>query len=162
MQDQKSTSSPLVSSGPAVKHVTVNGPAHRQVGAESARLGLTRTEYADAAIRYFAERGLNPVAAQAREGQLIMAEVKRLGDRVFSYLQEQERGLLLELVRAQLRQQAVQEQTLRVVENLLAPEGGEMLLKIQQKNQARIAEATAAGLAALDIRALNKPRKSGN
>ncbi|GAA3932146.1 hypothetical protein [Hymenobacter algoricola] len=139
-----------------MKHVTVSGPAHRQVGAESSRLGLTRTEYADAAIRYFAERGLNPVEAQAREGQLIMAEIKRLGDRVFSYLQEQERGLLLEMVRSQLRQQAVQEQTLRVVENLLAPEGGEALHKIQQRNQARIAEATAAGLAAMDIKALNK------
>jgi hypothetical protein len=149
-------------SGPAVKHVTVSGPAHRLVGAEAARLGLTRTEYADAAIRYFAERGLNPVEAQAREGQLIMAEVKRLGDRVFAYLQEQERGILLELVRSQLHQQAVQEQTLRVVENLLAPAGGEVLHKIQQKNQQRIAEATAAGLAALDIKALNKGRKSGN
>ncbi|MCB2380239.1 hypothetical protein LGH70_21790 [Hymenobacter sp. BT635] len=162
MHDHEQQSIPRVSSGPAVKHVTVSGPAHRLVGAESARLGLTRTEYADAAIRYFAERSLNPVEAQAREGQLIMAEVKRLGDRVFSYLQEQERGLLLEMVRSQLRQQAVQEQTLRVVENLLAPEGGEALLKIQRKNQERIAEATAAGLAALDIKALNKGRKIGN
>lgn len=128
------------------------------VAAESARLGVTRTEYADAAIRYFAERGLNPSEAQAREGQLIMAEVKRLGDRVFSYLQEQERGILLEMLRFQLRQQAVQEQTLRVVENLLAPEGGELLQKIQHKNQARIAEAVAAGMAALDIKALKKER----
>lgn len=139
-----------------MKHLTVSGPAHRLVGAEAARLGLTRTEYADAAIRYFAERSLNPVEAQAREGQLIMAEVRRLGDRVFSYLQEQERGLLLELVRSQLRQQAVQEQTLRVVENLLALEGGEGLRKIQEKNQARIAEALAAGLAALPTKSLNK------
>ncbi|GAC1371362.1 MAG: hypothetical protein NVS3B25_17750 [Hymenobacter sp.] len=162
MQDDEQRPLPKLISGPAVKHVTVSGPAHRLVGAESARLGMTRTEYADAAIRYFAERSLNPVEAQAREGQLIMAEVKRLGDRVFSYLQEQERGLLLELVRSQLRQQAVQEQTLRVVENLLAPEGGEALHKIQRKNQERIAEATAAGLAALDIKAQNKGRKSGN
>ncbi|QKG55022.1 hypothetical protein [Hymenobacter sp. BRD67] len=162
MQDQNSPLRPSVRSNPAVKHVTVSGPAHRQVGVESARLGLTRTEYADAAIRYFAERGLNPVEARAREGQLIMAEIKRLGDRVFSYLQEQERGLLLEMVRSQLRQQAVQEQALRVVENLLAPEGGEALQRIQQKNRARIAEAVAAGLAALDIKALSKPRKSGN
>ena len=87
-----------------------------------------------------------------------MAEVKRLGDRVFSYLQEQERGVLLEMLRFQLRQQAVQEQTLRVVENLLAPEGGEALHKIQQKNQARIAEAVAAGVAALDIKAHKKTR----
>ncbi|MFD2719843.1 hypothetical protein ACFST9_14025 [Hymenobacter monticola] len=144
-----------------MKHLTVSGPAHRLVGAESARLGLTRTEYADAAIRYFAERSLNPVEAQAREGQLIMAEVKRLGDRVFSYLQEQERGLLLEMVRSQLRQQAVQEQTLRVVENLLAPEGGEPLHKIQRKNQERIAEATAAGLAALNIKSLTKQPGNG-
>jgi len=162
MADQQQQSAPQVGGGPAIKHLTVSGPAHRMVGAESARLGITRTEYTDAAIRYFAERSLNPVEAQAREGQLIMAEVKRLGDRVFSYLQEQERGLLLEMVRSQLRQQAVQEQTLRVVENLLAPEGGEALRKIQQKNQERIAEATAAGLAALDIRALNKPRKNGS
>jgi hypothetical protein len=162
MADQQQQQAPPVSSGPAIKHLTVSGPTHRLVGAEAARLGLTRTEYADAAIRYFAERSLNPVEAQAREGQLIMAEVKRLGDRVFSYLQEQERGLLLEMVRSQLRQQAVQEQTLRVVENLLAPEGGEVLHKIQQKNQERITQATAAGLAALDSKALNKPRKNGN
>ncbi|MBO0360447.1 hypothetical protein J0X19_20970 [Hymenobacter sp. BT186] len=158
MQDQPQNTSPQPSNSSAVKHLTVSGPTHRMVGAESARLGVTRTEYADAAIRYFAERGLNPVESQAREGQLIMAEVKRLGDRVFSYLQEQERGLLLEMLRFQLRQQAVQEQTLRVVENLLAPEGGESLHKIQQKNQARIAEAVAAGVAALDIKALKKTR----
>jgi hypothetical protein len=48
------------------------------------------------------------------------------------------------------------------VENLLAPEGGETLHKIQRINQARIAEATAAGLAALNIKALDKPRKEGN
>jgi hypothetical protein len=156
MQDQKDQPRPRQARGSAVKHLVVSGPAHRLVGAEAARLGLTRTEYADAAIRYFAERSLNPVEAQAREGQLIMAEVKRLGDRVFSYLQEQERGLLLELVRSQLRQQAVQEQTLRVVENLLAPEGGEGLRKIQEKNQARITEALAAGLAVLPIKSLNK------
>ncbi|MBT2559260.1 hypothetical protein J7E24_15840 [Hymenobacter sp. ISL-91] len=162
MPDQKQKIGPQPTNGSAVKHLTVSGPAHRLVGAEAARLGLTRTEYADAAIRYFAERSLNPVEAQAREGQLIMAEVKRLGDRVFSYLQEQERGVLLEMLRFQLQQQAVQQQTLRVVENLLAPEGGEALHKIQQKNQERIAEATAAGLAALDIKALNKPRKNGN
>ncbi|AIZ65423.1 hypothetical protein PK28_17300 (plasmid) [Hymenobacter sp. DG25B] len=158
MLNQPQNPSPQPANSAAVKHLTVSGPAHRLVGAESARLGLTRTEYADAAIRYFGERGLNPVESQAREGQLIMAEVKRLGDRVFSYLQEQERGVLLEMLRFQLRQQAVQEQTLRVVENLLAPEGGEALHKIQQKNQARIAEAVAAGLAALDIKALKKTR----
>jgi hypothetical protein len=158
MQDQPQNTPPQPTSSATVKHLTVSGPAHRMVGAESARLGVTRTEYADAAICYFAERGLNPVESQAREGQLIMAEVKRLGDRVFSYLQEQERGLLLEILRFQLRQQAVQEQTLRVVENLLAPEGGEALHKIQQKNQARIAEAVAAGLAVLDIKALKKAR----
>lgn len=156
MQNQPQNPSPQPTNSSAVKHLTVSGPAHRMVGTESARLGLTRTEYADAAIRYFGERGLNPVEAQAREGQLIMAEVKRLGDRVFAYLQEQERGVLLEMLRFQLRQQAVQEQTLRVVENLLAPEGGKVLHKIQQKNQARIAEAVAAGLAALDIKALKK------
>lgn len=158
MPDQKQKSTPQPTNGPIVKHLTVSGPAHRLVGAESARLGLTRTEYADAAIRYFAERSLNPVEAQAREGQLIMAEVKRLGDRMFSYLQEQERGVLLEMLRFQLRQQAVQEQTLRVVENLLAPEGGEGLRKIQQKNQERITEAVAAGLAALDIKALTRKK----
>ncbi|UPL51305.1 MULTISPECIES: hypothetical protein [Hymenobacter] len=162
MPDQKQKIGPQPTNASAVKHLTVSGPAHRLVGAEAARLGLTRTEYADAAIRYFAERSLNPVEAQAREGQLIMTEVKRLGDRVFSYLQEQERGVLLEMLRFQLQQQAVQQQTLRVVENLLAPEGGEVLHKIQQKNQERIAEATAAGLAALDIKALNKPHKNGN
>lgn len=158
MLDQPQNTTPQSANSSAVKHLTVSGPAHRMVGVEAARLGVTRTEYADAAIRYFAERGLNPVEAQAREGQLIMAEVKRLGDRVFSYLQEQERGLLLEMLRFQLRQQAVQEQTLRVVENLLAPEGGAALHKIQQKNQARIAEAVAAGVAALDIKALKKTR----
>jgi hypothetical protein len=158
MQDHEAHSPSRPASTSALKHVTVSGPAHRLVGVEAARLGLTRTEYADAAIRYFAERSLNPVEAQAREGQLIMAEVKRLGDRVFSYLREQEGGVLLEMLRFQLRQHALQEQTLRVVENLLAPEGGEALHKIQRKNQQRIAEALAAGLAALDLKALDKSR----
>jgi len=91
-------------------------------------------ECAGAAIRYFAECSLDPVEAQAREGQLIMAEVKRLGDRVFSCFQEQ--GLLLEMLCFQLHQQAVQEQTQRVMVNLLARKEGKPCIKSGKKSGA--------------------------
>lgn len=139
-----------------VKHLTVSGPTHRLVGTETKRLGLTRTEYADAAVRYFAERQLNPADIQAREGQLVMAEVKRLGDRVFSYLREQEQGLWVEILRALLETSATQAQVLRVVENLLVPEGGERLQSIRGINQEKVQKNVAAALAALGASSLKR------
>jgi hypothetical protein len=71
----------------------------------------TITSYLDAAVHYFGERGLDPVATHEREGAAILREVKRLGDRVFSYLQDQEQGvhqaLLEEVVRGRIIQQVM-------------------------------------------------------
>ena len=70
-------------------------------------------------MRYFAERWLHPVEDVAREGQLIMQQVKKLGDRVFGYLQEQERSLLLPILEEMLRSRVTLERVLRMNEILV-------------------------------------------
>jgi len=71
----------------------------------------TLTACLDSAVHYFAERGLDPAEVHEREGARILQEVRRLGDRVFSYLQDQERhvhqAVLHELVRTRVTQQVV-------------------------------------------------------
>jgi hypothetical protein len=93
---------------------------HALLSTEAKRLGLTAGEYLDAAVRYFGTRGLNPVETEAREGALIMQEVKRLGDRVFSYMQEQERGLLAVMLEEMIRSRVTVERILRLEEIVLS------------------------------------------
>jgi hypothetical protein len=55
----------------------------------------------------------------AREGQLIMQQVKKLGDRVFGYLQEEERSLLIPMLEEMLRSRITLERVLRLNEILV-------------------------------------------
>ena len=104
--------------------------AHQLLTTEAKKLKMTQGDYTAACVRYFAERGLNPVEVDAREGQLIMQEinkhsglttqqVKKLGDRVFSYLQVQERGLLVPMLHEMLRTRVTLDRVLRMNEILV-------------------------------------------
>lgn len=84
------------------KHVLIQAPTHRQAVKVSGDLDCSLSEYADAAVAYFAERGLDPRATRAREGVQIIDEIRKMGDRIFSFLQVQERGLLLPMGRIML------------------------------------------------------------
>lgn len=86
---------------------------------ETKRLGVSQNGYTTANVLYFAKRGLNPLETEAREGQLIMQKVKKLGDRVFRYMQEEERGLLTPMLEEMLRSRITLERVLRMNEILV-------------------------------------------
>ena len=75
--------------------------------------------YTSAAVEYFATRGLDPRETEAREGQLIMQQIKKLGDRVFGFMQEQERTLLTAMLEEMLRTRITLERVLRLNEILV-------------------------------------------
>ncbi|MBC6609101.1 hypothetical protein H8B13_19945 [Hymenobacter sp. BT188] len=101
------------------KRVTLDNNAHRKAEAAAAEVGASLGVYASAAVEYFAARGLDPRETEAREGQLIMQQIKKLGDRVFGFLQEQERTLLTAMLEEMLRTRLTLERVLRLNEILV-------------------------------------------
>lgn len=131
------------------KVVGLRPATHVMVRKESKRLGYTQTDYVDAAVSYFAQRGLDPVTTQAREGQLIMHEVKRLGDRVFSYLVEQEKSIHIVVLEELIRSRVVQAKLLaqeQVLEALLRKKGDDYLALIRQQDEKEIESIVAEAL----------------
>lgn len=149
---------------PKSKSVNVPYQAHQLLTTEAKKLQMTQGDYTAACVRYFAERGLNPAEVDAREGQLIMQEinkhsglstqqVKKLGDRIFSYLQVQERELLVPMLHEMLRTRVTLDRVLRMnemlVNNLTADLQGlsgpqlaqrkESLQKLRKQNQEVVA-----------------------
>jgi len=106
-------------SNPNTKSANIQSDAHALLMNETKRLKVSQLDYVTACVRYFAERGLNPIETEAREGQLIMQQVKKLGDRIFSYLQEQERGLLMPMLEEMLRTRMTVDRVLRLNEILV-------------------------------------------
>lgn len=102
------------------KRVTLDNGTHRKGEAAAIGVGTTLGIYASAAIEYFATRGLDPRETEAREGQLIMQQVKRLGDRLFGFMQEQERGLLTGMLQEMLRTRITLDRVLRMNEILVS------------------------------------------
>ncbi|MFB9865678.1 hypothetical protein [Rufibacter immobilis] len=100
--------------------VRMSTVAHESIVREAKRFRLKNIDYIDAAIRYFSLRGLNPVEVEAREGTLILQEVKRLGDRLLIYMQEEERGVLLPMLEELVRIRLTSERILRLEEVLLS------------------------------------------
>ena len=69
-------------------------------------------EFCAAAIDYFCENGLNPQLETTRPTEVVVAEIRKLGNRLFGFLQEQERGILAPLLEELVRSRAMQEETL--------------------------------------------------
>jgi hypothetical protein len=99
--------------------IRVKPTSHSAATKAAAAFKLTLGEYTEAALDYFTSRQLNPVDDVAREGQLIMQQVKKLGDRVFSYLQEEERSLLIPMLEEMLRTRITLDRLLRMNEILV-------------------------------------------
>lgn len=99
--------------------IRVKPTSHSAATKAAAAYKLTLGEYTEAALDYFTSRQLNPVDDVAREGQLIMQQVKKLGDRVFSYLQEEERSLLIPMLEEMLRTRITLDRLLRMNEILV-------------------------------------------
>jgi hypothetical protein len=70
------------------KRVTLDNITYRKAEATAAEVGASLRTYASAAVQYFATRGLDPRETEARKEQLIMQQIKKLGDRVFGFMQE--------------------------------------------------------------------------
>lgn len=99
--------------------IRVKPTSHSAATKAATAYKLTLGEYTEAALDYFTSRQLNPVDDVAREGQLIMQQVKKLGDRVFSYLQEEERSLLIPMLEEMLRTRITLDRLLRMNEILV-------------------------------------------
>ncbi|TGE22654.1 BfmA/BtgA family mobilization protein [Hymenobacter metallicola] len=108
--------------------IRVNATSHRAAAKAATRLKMSLGEYTEAALDYFTSRQLNPADDVAREGQLIMQQVKKLGDRVFSYMQEEERSLLLPMLEEMLRSRITLERVLRMNEILVNNLNGQLSL----------------------------------
>jgi ribosomal protein L17 len=106
-------------SNPGVKNIGIPSDAHYLLSKEAKRLKISQAEYTAAAVRYFAERGLHPIDDVAREGQLIMQQIKKLGDRLFGFLQVQERSLIEPMLEEMLRTRVTLERALRMEEILV-------------------------------------------
>jgi hypothetical protein len=102
------------------RRVTLDNIAYRKGEAAAAEVGASLGAYASAAVDYFATRGLDPRETEAREGQLIMQQIKKLGDRVFGFLQEQERTLLTAMLEEMLRTRVTLDRVLRMNEILVS------------------------------------------
>ncbi|MCC3154731.1 BfmA/BtgA family mobilization protein [Hymenobacter sp. BT770] len=102
------------------KRVTLDNNAHRKAEAAATEVGTSLGVYASAAVEYFATRGLDPRETEAREGQLIMQQIKKLGDRVFGFLQEQERTLLTAMLEEMLCTRITLDRLLRLNEILVS------------------------------------------
>ncbi|MBG8556298.1 hypothetical protein [Hymenobacter guriensis] len=84
----------------ARKQVYLTHEAHGLMVPAATALGVTASEYASAAITYFAQRGLDPVKNQEREGIAIqrrLGEVEelvvKLGNRLFGWLTQHEKNV---------------------------------------------------------------------
>ena len=105
---------------PKRQQIRVGATSHASAIKAAAACGLTLSEYTEATLDYFTSRQLNPVDDVAREGQLIMQQVKKLGDRIFSYMQEEERSLLVPMLEEMLRSRVTLDRVLRMNEILVA------------------------------------------
>ena len=115
--------------------VRIKAASHKAASAAAATCKLSLAEYTEAALDYFSSRQLNPADEVAREGQLIMGQVKKLGDRVFSYLQVQEQTLLMPLLEELLRDRLTTERALRMSEILVSNLGRQL----EQLTEAQLA-----------------------
>jgi len=100
--------------------IRVKHTSHSAAMKAAAAFEMPLGEFTEAALDYFTSRQLNPVDDVAREGQLIMQQVKKLGDRIFSYMQEEERSLLVPMLEEMLRSRVTLDRVLRMNEILVS------------------------------------------
>lgn len=131
------------------KRVVISGKVHGQATATAAELGMPLGEFCDAAVGYFAQRGLDPRSTHAREGAQMIGEIRKLGDRLFSFLQVQEQGLLLPLLRSVLqgnvRADSARRQAGRTLLLSLGKDGDEMA-QWEQDQQTMMSDLTDKAL----------------
>ena len=149
------------------KRVTLENSTHRKGEAAAAEVGTNLGTYASAAVEYFAIRGMDPRETEAREGQLIMQQRKKLGDRVFGYLQEQERTLLTAMLEEMLRTRITLDRVLRMNEILVnnlstqLESLGETQLRQQQENLKSLRNCNEEAVEKQVQEALDSARKEG-
>lgn len=80
--------------------VAIDQLTHRQLTKAAKELSISNADYASAAISYFTERGLDPLANREREGIVIQNKitelekvVNTLGNRLFGWLTQHEKNL---------------------------------------------------------------------
>jgi hypothetical protein len=112
-------------------------------------------------VDYFSQRGLNPVLEATRPTEIVVAEIRRLGNRLFGFLQEQERGILLPLLEELVRSRFLQEESVDFsLQTMLKVHEDEAFLEQgRERSRKRVQERTDLALAALKD---NAPGKTKN
>lgn len=130
---------------------------HELARASAQAAGLSLGEYQDAALRHYAANGLTPATERlgGRTGTgAVVSEVRKLGDRLFGFMQERERQLLQVLGGQERRhdeRQADQEQNLwRLALETLARVQAESMMTRQLVEQHVVAPASAQPLAGIN------------
>ncbi|RZK36424.1 MAG: hypothetical protein EOO61_10380 [Hymenobacter sp.] len=146
---------------------TVNIPldTHKRAVSASGDCKLKIGEYTAACVDYFAQRGLNPVLESTRQTEILVSEIRKLGNRIFGFLQEQERGVMTPLLQELVRSRFLQEETLDfALQTMVKVYGDEKFLEIGRENaRKRVQERTESALSALSDTApgkvKNKPKE---
>jgi hypothetical protein len=120
---------------------------------------LKLIEYTAACVDYFSQRGLNPVVESTRQTEVLVAEIRKLGNRLFGFLQEQERGILAPLLEEIVKGRYLQEETLDFsLQTMVKVYGDEKFLEQgRERSRKRVAERTDKALSALKEIAPGKP-----
>jgi len=102
--------------------IPVNSHREAVEAAKANKLSVGR--FCVAAMHYFAQRGLNPVTEHTRQTEVLVSEIRKVGNRLFGFLQEQERGLFMPLLEELIRARMLQEEAVDFsLQTLLATAG---------------------------------------
>jgi hypothetical protein len=102
--NENDNTTPARTKGKALPTVGLDQDAHRHLTKSAKEFKVPKSQYASAAISYFAERGLNPVTDRQREGTVIQQRIDKrasaleqqittLGNRLFGFLQTHEKNM---------------------------------------------------------------------
>ncbi|QKG59111.1 hypothetical protein GKZ68_20735 (plasmid) [Hymenobacter sp. BRD128] len=133
------------------KNISIPLDVHKEATRVAKNHDIKIGEFCTAAVAYFASRGLNPQVEMTRPAEVLVLEIRKLGNRLFGFMQEQERGVLLPLLEELVRTRALQEEGVDFsLQSLVKLYGDEKFLEAgRQRSKARVEEKVKTALAAL-------------
>lgn len=136
---------------------------HKRAVKASDECQLSILDYTAACVEYFAQRGLNPVLESTRATETVVAEIRKLGNRLFGFLQEQERGIMVPLLEELVRSRFLQEETLDYsLQTMVKVYGDEKFLEQgRERVRKRVDERTESAVEVLKKAAPGKASNRG-
>ena len=111
------------------KPLQIDAEVHRRVGEEAKRWGISKKEYAEQCLSFFAMRGIDPRSYSPGEAFDVVQVMKKSTDRIISFIVRQEQTLLSDITEEVLRNRLYQDAlVLMLVEKLVDPKEREKKL----------------------------------